>query len=236
MAQDFEYWSSQAREFNNEYEILPSMDERVLVWRRAIERADDEVGDGLLAVDVGCGPGRITQLLMESHRRVVCIDPSAEMLQLARERMDSLGGSTEVSYRQDALPVDQPDLKGAAGVVACSSVLEYVEDPQAAADSLRTLLDPNGVMLVSLPSMKSWYRRLESLRRWVPVFRPTYLVRQLWRPSVEDATSVFNKAGLRVVELEYYGSRSRLMRFSKVKSRTLVMFTLVHSDLEVQDS
>jgi len=228
MSQDLKYWDLEAEAFNLQYETFPRFVEREVVWKQALEQASSEIDNGLIAADVGCGPGRLAQMLVELGRNTVCIDQSEAMLKLARSRIESLDLNCEVQFRQAALPFDARDLAGAVGIVACSSVLEYVEDPPAAVKSLASLLSADGIMLVSLPSMRSRFRRYERILRWIPLLRPSYLVRQIWRPSIESATAVFQQAGLTVSSLDYYGAPPYPAIFGKPGNgaETLVLFTL----------
>ena len=228
-----EYWDGEAEAFNSQYETLPRFVEREIVWKRALDRVDEDVAANLIAADVGCGPGRLSEMLVGLGRRTVCIDQSEEMLRLARARVGSAKAAEQVEFRHAALPFKMEDLSGSAGIVVCSSVLEYVDDPLASVKSLASLLHPDGVMLVSLPSMRSRYRRYESLLRWIPILRPSYLKLQIWRPSIEEATKAFGQVGLKVTGIEYYGAPSRPAIFGKpgTGAETLVLFTLEPSAL-----
>src|SRR5438105_7122417 len=65
------------------------------------------------ALDLGCGSGRLTEFLLRRlpKGRVIAVDRSANMLQAAREHLESEFGS-RVSYLQASL--DELDMHAAA--------------------------------------------------------------------------------------------------------------------------
>jgi trans-aconitate 2-methyltransferase len=80
-------------------------------------------------LDVGCGTGRVTELLLERvpRGRVLAIDASAEMTALARERLgarESLGGRVEVR----CLDVLELSLTEPLDLVFSTATLHWVRD------------------------------------------------------------------------------------------------------------
>lgn len=74
------------------------------------------------ALDLGCGPGRITHALADSFDEVVGYDISAQMLELARE--DAASNETFVLNETDDL---EPFGDGTFDFVYCSRVLQHVD-------------------------------------------------------------------------------------------------------------
>jgi SAM-dependent methyltransferase len=94
--------------------------------------------------DLGCGTGQLARLLAPFAGRVVGVDRSAEMLELARER---LARASNVELRQgelEALPLDD----GALDVAILSLVLHYVADPARVFVEARRVLRPGGRLLI----------------------------------------------------------------------------------------
>jgi arsenite methyltransferase len=91
-------------------------------------------------VDIGAGPGFLAAELAAEGARVVAVDPSASMRELARARGDFAieDGSAE------ALPL--PD--GSVDAAVATQVLEYVPDVSGALAEIRRVLRPGGRVLL----------------------------------------------------------------------------------------
>ncbi|MUN41735.1 methyltransferase domain-containing protein [Actinomadura litoris] len=94
-------------------------------------------------VDVGGGTGGFAVPLAELGHRVTVVDASPDAL-AALERRAAESGVSVRSVQGDA--VDLPDLlgAGAADLVLCHSVLEFVDDPAAAMAALTSTVRPGG--------------------------------------------------------------------------------------------
>ena len=104
-----------------------------------------DILDGLdpgVAVDAACGTGRHTAYLAELGHRVIGIDESPEMLDIARSKVPD-GDFRRADLR--ALPL--PD--GIADVVVCALALDHVADLDAAMAELVRVLKPGGHLVLS---------------------------------------------------------------------------------------
>src|SRR6266540_1497695 len=151
------------------------------------DRVDDYVGDpataraeldGLLGrlgddgragvcVEVGCGPGRMTGLLADRFDRVVAVDVSSEMLELARSRVPSprvdfrrVGGE-QLDSVEDAI----------ADVLVCYLVLQHLPERRLVVSYVREfgrVLSPAGRAFVQIPVMQNGVRSTawRALRRF----------------------------------------------------------------------
>jgi len=98
-------------------------------------------------IDVGCGSGVFTRLLAERGASALGVDGAAAMV-AAAERGGNAGGA--LRYRRAAVE----DLRGLSerfDGVLCLSVVEYVDDPDAAFADFASLLVPGGRLVVSVP-------------------------------------------------------------------------------------
>ena len=98
----------------------------------------------LQVLDVGAGLGHISAWLAARGHQVTVSEPSADMLDAARERLQQ-AGATAVDYWQ--LPLQALPAKGRQfDLVICHAVLEWLADPAAALSHLQALLRPCGAL------------------------------------------------------------------------------------------
>lgn len=114
------------------------------------------IEDGLV-LELGCGTGKVTEMLSAAGYDMIGLDSSAEMLSVARSRQ----AVQKESGRQsgpDILYLEQDmremELYGTVrAVVAVADTMNYLTDPSEFADTLRLVnnyLDPGGVMIFDL--------------------------------------------------------------------------------------
>ena len=112
-------------------------------WLDLVAR-DASPAQGSLIVDVGCGTGRFCEPLAERFAaRVVGVDPSEQMLEVARKK----ASSGRVEFRRasaDSLPLDA----ALADVVFLSMVFHHLPDAGAAVREFRRVLRPGGHVCV----------------------------------------------------------------------------------------
>lgn len=130
---------------------LPRREERFAVMS---ETAGDLVGDEFLLVDLGCGPGSLTQRLVD-HRpgaRAVAVDSDPVLLRLARECYGDLDGRVhwvDTDLRDDGWAEAAGLAPGSVDVVASTTALHWL-DPGALHRLyaiVARLLRPGGVFL-----------------------------------------------------------------------------------------
>jgi len=107
-----------------------------------LARLDGIAGDDTI-LDVGCGTGRVTELLLAlvPRGRVFAVDASEDMVALARER---LGDRAKV-WCQDALDIE---LDERVDVVVSTAALHWVPDHDRLWNRLARSLRPGGVLEV----------------------------------------------------------------------------------------
>ena len=110
-------------------------------WAADVLGRLEGIGDDATILDVGCGTGRVTELLLAlvPRGRVLAVDASQDMVALARER---LGDRAEV-WCQDALDLE---LDEAVDVVVSTATLHWVTDHDRLWARLAQALRPGGVL------------------------------------------------------------------------------------------
>ncbi|KQP35776.1 trans-aconitate 2-methyltransferase [Pseudorhodoferax sp. Leaf274] len=115
----------------------------------------------IFAVDLGCGPGNSTELLVKRfpQARVVGVDNSASMLASARERLPGAEFVESDIADWSPAPGEAPDL------LFANASLQWVPDHAELLPRLFGLLAPGGVLAVQMPD--NWQEPSHRLMREV---------------------------------------------------------------------
>jgi len=97
------------------------------------------------ALDVGCGPGALTEVLADrlSAASVTGVDPSEPFVDAARQRNP---GVTVLQASAEALPFDD----GAFDLSVAQLVVHFMTDPRGGMSELRRVTRPGGVIAASV--------------------------------------------------------------------------------------
>ena len=190
-----------AADFDGKYRSSRMFQERYKVWAETIIRYSHP---SHRVLDAGCGSGVFSLLAAEHNLTVLGADASAQMLRLCRLKQERQN-TRNASFLQVRIEQLEPADIGRFDLILCSSVLEYVDDLWGSIQRMNELLAPGGVLLLSLPNARSWYRKLErSIFRVIG--RPRYFgyVRHL--AEFVSMRRGLCARGLDVVEVRFYGS------------------------------
>lgn len=124
----------------------PGHEKRQVAVALAIEEAVD-LDPTMSAVDVGGGTGRLSILLADRVGSAVVTDPSAGMVEVARERIEAAGLSDRLRAVQADLTTDRLD--GSYDVVWSSMALHHVHDLDALLRSVAALLVDGGRLAIA---------------------------------------------------------------------------------------
>jgi len=121
-----------------------------------IDAAKQLVPAGGYILDYGCGPGRISALLGGQGFRVLGIDPSPEMIAVAKGQKAEL---PSVEFRVlESRPLDVAE--GSFDAIVCSSVIEYEPRPEELLSRFIAALRPGGALIISFANSRSISRAL----------------------------------------------------------------------------
>ncbi|HVW35383.1 MAG TPA: methyltransferase domain-containing protein [Acidimicrobiia bacterium] len=120
---------------------------RDMIRRRRHVREALAASPGERIVDVGCGPGYYVRELLDEvgpAGGLIGVDPSPDMLALARTRCAGFDNVTFLDGAALAIPVED----GGADALLCVQVMEYVPDTAAALAEMHRVVRPGGRVLV----------------------------------------------------------------------------------------
>lgn len=138
-------------------------------------------------LDVGCGSGEFLRVMSAAGWAVAGVEPSPSGAAAAPP------GVTLGTLESAGLPDDSFD------AVTMWQVLEHVPDPAAALSAARKMLKDDGVLLVSVPNIRSFQSRL-GRERWFHLDLP----RHIWHFSPPTLLRLLERSGFRVAEMRHF--------------------------------
>lgn len=159
-----------------------------LEWMSGCILARLRVEPGDRVLDVGCGTGLYARRLAEHAELVVCVDPSARMLEQLpdRPRLVAVQASAEDLVVGSPLPVDRFE------AILVKEAIHHVTDRGAVIGGLARLLAPGGRLLVVMLPTRIDY----------PLFQAAHDRFRKLQPDPEAIATAMVEAGL-AVELSY---------------------------------
>lgn len=114
------------------------------------------VPTGKRVLDVGCGTGSMSKLLVDSRgAKLIGIEPDLQRAEKARER--------GLEVRHGIFDAEMAAQLGIFDVVIFADVLEHLPDPFAVLSLTRQVLSRDGMVIVSVPNVAHWSVRYELL-------------------------------------------------------------------------
>ena len=189
------------------------------------QNATDEVYRGVpiskddTIVDVGCGSGGPLQFLSTRGAKVIAVDVSAEVIEIAKSAVENQGGVVEfrVAHTQ-ALPV--PD--DFATRVICMEVLEHVDDPSFSLSEMYRIGKSGALYLLTVPDSNA--ERIIGAVGGPTYFQKPNHIRIIERTEFETLVS---NAGLKILSHDYNGFVSTF--------RLALLMMRGHTDLKAED-
>jgi len=159
-------------------------------------------------LDAGCGSGTLARYLVAAGARVLGVDAAEEMIAMARElagqdvpsdvtKKDTRSSQLRFEHVATIAHLSLPDhsLDG----VLCSSVLEYVPDPEACLSEFARVLRPAGLLIISVANRNSLVRRAQ-----VGTHRLGRLFGQRWCAFLDHSHNEYAAAHFRAL-LQQHG-------------------------------
>jgi 2-polyprenyl-6-hydroxyphenyl methylase/3-demethylubiquinone-9 3-methyltransferase len=197
-----DYHSQRVQKFAAEYSESEAFKQRFRVWERLIAAYGSA---SVEAIDVGCGVGTLTHVAAAACRSALGVDGSTAMIAAARRH-----AAPYDNIRFEVGLLEDLDEHPAAGLVLCSSVLEYVEDFSGAVAVLAGLTEAGGHLIVSVPNASSFYRMFERTTYRLTK-RPAYVQHLRHLRTLEAMRLEAESNGLTLIHAQYYGRARSLL-------------------------
>jgi SAM-dependent methyltransferase len=191
-------------------------------WVELVDRVVElgRLGGGARVLDVGCGTGRVAAALAERGAKVWGVDPSAEMLEVARSRVPASVGLKE--GRAEALPFRDAWFDGAV----CMLSVHLLARPRAFAELARVQVSGGRLVIATFDPAHFdgfWLNRLFPTMRRVDLER---------FPGPEDLERELGAAGFEV-RLERLSQRISMTRehaLDRIRGRHISTFQLIGAE------
>jgi trans-aconitate methyltransferase len=181
-------------------EVAARYDSRAVTQRDAGERLISmlELRGTEDVLDVGCGTGHMVALLRErTTGEIVGIDPSAEMIAVARRR-----GIPGADF--DVMAAEEVEVVAAFDAVTCNSALQWFHDPEDALRRMARALRPGGRLALQAPATARYVPAFVDAMAEVARHPETAAVFAGWRSpwiflgTAEEYAALAERAGFRV--------------------------------------
>jgi demethylmenaquinone methyltransferase/2-methoxy-6-polyprenyl-1,4-benzoquinol methylase len=162
--------------------------------------AASKPGDRVL--EIGCGTGSVTALLLARGARVTALDQSPEMLEQARARVASSASSSVTWLEQTASEIDRLPEAGFEAVVLCLCLSDMSSSERAfVLEQAARRLSPGGRLIAAdeVQAPAGWKRALQLFWRIPQAAIAWLLVGTVSRP-VGDLPGQIRLAGLEIVD------------------------------------
>ncbi|TKB73750.1 MAG: class I SAM-dependent methyltransferase [Nitrospira sp.] len=228
-----EHFNQAAEQFGQNYQAKADFHERQRIWQRVIGESLDRLADGGICLDLGCGDGTLSRSVAAKGFQTVGIDQSDKMLSLARRRADEAGVGQWGTYLHASLPLPvelETCYKGKAGLILCSSVLEYVMDYEQVLAQFFRLLKPGGRLILSVPNRSSVYRIMQRICRLLLPLRSSYLRHQRHQFNASDLEVLLEHLGYRISRRTFFAlplQRVSEKAFGRYRGQLLATMVLV---------
>lgn len=135
------------------------------------------ISKGSSILDVGCGTGDFLRVCQTNNFKVVGVEPNAKAKQLAISKLDA-----ETKIVEDLFELQQEQFD----VITLWHVLEHVPDLESYIEKLRSLLSPDGILVIAVPNYKSFDAKHYKMF-WAAYDVP----RHLWHFSKDSVKNLF---------------------------------------------
>ena len=189
-------------------------------WRRNVR---NHATPGMKVLEVGCGPGSFAEDLVGLD--VTCLDPSAEMLKVAKKRVDSARESRGESPAEyvEAIAESIPLEDNTFDMVFCLFSFRDFQDKKKGLSEIYRVLKPGGRLVICDAGKANWFHGLGG-RIWMATavqWIARYVTREKNHPW-KGLANTYTQYGTN----GYYRAMMKEVGFDDVQGRLLMPFMM----------
>jgi 2-polyprenyl-3-methyl-5-hydroxy-6-metoxy-1,4-benzoquinol methylase len=170
-------------------------------YKYTLEEIEDLVGQSGRLLEIGCNTGFFLKVAKDEGWEPVGVEISKTMAEIAHRQF-------EVETKAGDWVVQQYD-KG-FDAVYCSHVIEHIPDPSSWMKRFREVLNPGGILCLSVPNMNSIDRVFKRFLKRVGLKKDRWHAWRtpdhLYEPCEKSMRKFFEKEGFQVVRTYSYPS------------------------------
>lgn len=193
-----------------------------------LECLEDRGLEGSAWLDAGCGTGTLSRCLAERGCRVLGVDASSKMVEVATRLVQEKTCGGRLSFEQVETIAKLELADNSLDGILCSSVLEYASDPNACLTEFARVLRSGGALLVSVPNCHSIIRRSQiawhRLGGWLGQTWVRYLKYSCNQYSVEEFKAILFTHGFLVEKIIPFGGPLPFRQGRRSFVQSLLMF------------
>ncbi len=123
---------------------------RRTILKRLLEQIKTTTTPGSHVLEVGCGTGNVTRVLVDvfGSASVIAMDPWENAVRIAQRRLPCKVVVGDLNARG-------PEVEGTFAVVGMFDVLEHLEHERASLDAAYQLVAPGGCLILTVPAHQS---------------------------------------------------------------------------------
>ncbi len=141
-------------------------------------------------LDIGCGTGDFLLAAQKKNWSVVGVEPNKNAADLANKKLNS---ESKIYASLDALMNTHQKFS----IITLWHVLEHVPDYDQYITKIKTLLNPNGTLIIAVPNFNSFDAKYYK-SYWAAYDVP----RHLWHFSIFSITSIFSNHQMKVINIK----------------------------------
>jgi 2-polyprenyl-3-methyl-5-hydroxy-6-metoxy-1,4-benzoquinol methylase len=159
---------------------------RQIALKRKLKLINSFNSESKQLLDIGCGTGDFLETALKGNWTITGIEPDEQARKIANSKTNNAVYETE--YLEKLKP-------NSFDVITLWHVLEHLPNLQTHTSLLKSLLKPNGTLVIAVPNFKS-FDAIHYKNFWAAYDAP----RHLWHFSRTSISSLFKKENLKLVK------------------------------------
>ncbi len=143
-------------------------------------------------LDVGCGSGTLCLYIANKKKNILGIDISKKAIQTCIESSKTLNLTEYTSFK--AIDFPKQSINGKFDLVILTEVIEHIKDDKLALKSIYKLLNKNGILIISTPSVNALLHKIGYAKQF------DKRVGHLRRYSTEGLVKMCKESGFKIIE------------------------------------